>query len=288
VSGTANRDQIIVDSHVHVFSPDVIESREQLVETDHWFGELYRNVKAGLATGEDLIESMNQASIDMSVLCGFPWSDSGLCREHNDYMQSCRQAYPERIAWIATVFPSGPEAAKEAERCFNLGAAGIGELNADGQGFDLAEPESLAPLVEVCQAYEKPIMIHVSEPVGHRYPGKGTATPDKLLTFLERFPDVRVVAAHWGGGLPFYELMPEVSRAASNVIYDSAATTYLYRFPVFRTAIDLVGPERVLFASDYPVLRQDRLRKRVESLALLAETERLVMGENAVREFGLK
>jgi predicted TIM-barrel fold metal-dependent hydrolase len=82
--------------------------------------------------------------------------------------------------------------------------------------------------------------------------------------------------------------MPEVARTAQNVVYDSAATTYLYRFPVFRTAIDLVGPERVLFASDYPVLRQDRLRRRVDRLGMLEDTARHVMGDNAVRVFGLR
>jgi uncharacterized protein len=288
VAGTPNQDLTVVDSHVHIFSPDVIQSRERLVQSDRWFGELYRNEKAGLVTFEDLIHSMDLAGIDVSIACGFPWSDPGLCRDHNDYLHAVHNTCPARVGWLATVVPPDPGAPQEAERCFRNGAVGIGELNADGQGFDLRDPDRLAPLVEVCQAYHKPLMFHVSEPVGHRYPGKGTATPERLLTFLERFPEVSVIAAHWGGGLPFYELMPEVARTAQNVVYDSAATTYLYRFPVFRTAIDLVGPERVLFASDYPVLRQDRLRRRVDRLGLLEDTARHVMGDNAVRVFGLR
>jgi predicted TIM-barrel fold metal-dependent hydrolase len=137
-------------------------------------------------------------------------------------------------------------------------------------------------LVDVCVTYDRPVMLHTTEPVGHTYPGKGTATPDRLVAFLENFPLLRVVAAHWGGGLPFYELMPEVARLAERVVYDSAASTYLYRFEVFRTVLDLVGPERVMFGSDYPVLRQDRFLRRVRQTSWRdTAEEQAVLGETA-------
>ena len=275
----------VVDSHVHVFSPRVFQERDSLVERDRWFGELYANPKASLARAEDLIASMDRSGIDVSVLCGFPWSDHQLCVDHNDYMAVSAGEYPSRVKWLATVLPGDPAAPEEAEQCFRGGASGIGELNADGQGFDLSEPEVLAPIVEVCEEWDRPIMFHCSEPVGHMYPGKGTATPDRLLQFLERFPNVRVIAAHWGGGLPFYELMPEVERLTRNVLYDSAASTYLYQFPVFRNVIELVGARRVMFASDYPVLGQERLLKRVKRLQLARDTSNLILSENAHREF---
>jgi uncharacterized protein len=278
----------IVDSHVHVFSPYMFDKRADLIARDCWFGELYANSRARLASTDDLIDSMVQSAIDVSVLCGFPWSDAGLCAHHNEYMAESVDAHPGSLVWLATVLPSDPSAPEEAERSFRAGAAGIGELNADGQGFDLADPETIAPLVEVCVAWDRPIMFHTSEPVGHMYPGKGAATPNRLLTFLERFPEVRVIAAHWGGGLPFYELMPEVASLTKNVVYDSAATTYLYRFPIFRTAIELAGPRRVLFASDFPVLGQERLRQRVMRLGMAADTLSFIMSENACSVFRIQ
>ncbi|MEX2426592.1 MAG: amidohydrolase family protein [Thermomicrobiaceae bacterium] len=285
MEASASRPWPIVDSHVHAFSPHVFENREHIVQTDNWFGVLYAERSVRLASSEDLVESMDIAGVDISVLCGFPWSDDGLCRDHNDYMAESASKHPGRLTWLATVLPNDPSAPEEAERCFRAGAAGIGELNADGQGFDLSDPEALADLVNVCVEWDRPMMFHISEPVGHDYPGKGTSTPDKLLVFLERFPDVRVIAAHWGGGLPFYELMPEVARLTVNVVYDSAATTYLYRFPIFRAAIEIAGARRVLFASDYPVLGQDRLLKRVARLSLAHDTYQQIVSENAHRVF---
>lgn len=278
---------MIVDAHTHVFDPEICSARHAYVPRDRWFEHLYGDPRAALMPADELVASMNAAGIDHSVVCGFPWADPGLCRAHNDYLAASARAFPDRISWLATVSPAHPLAAAEAVRCFELGAAGVGELNADAQGFDFRAPRALAALVDVCQTRDRPILFHVSEPVGHDYPGKGTATPEKLVRFLEAFPELRVVAAHWGGGLPFYELMPEVASVARNVVYDSAASTYLYRFEVFRAVLDVVGGERVLMGSDYPVLRQKRFLRRVREAGLRPEELGPVLGGNAARVFRL-
>ncbi|HUY99309.1 MAG TPA: amidohydrolase family protein [Thermomicrobiaceae bacterium] len=278
---------IVVDAHTHVFEPEVCSGRHVYVPRDRWFGHLYQDPRAVLVPVEELIASMDAAGIDHSIVCGFPWADPGLCRAHNDYLNASAGAFPTRISWLATVVPGDTSAANEAARCFDLGAVGVGELNADAQGFDFREPRELAALAEACQGRDLPILFHVSEPVGHEYPGKGTATPEKFVRFLAAFPDLRVVAAHWGGGLPFYELMPEVAALARNVVYDSAASTYLYRFEVFRAVLDTVGAERVMMASDYPVLRQKRFLRRVRASGLRPEETGPVLGGNARRVFRL-
>lgn len=277
----------VVDAHTHVFPPDVRRDRAAFARRDRWFDLLYADPRALLASDHDLLASMNAAGIATSILCGFPWFDPGLCRHHNDASAESARRQGDRLAWLAIVSPAADPAAAaiEAERCFNAGAVGLGELNADAQRFDLLDPAPLAPVVAACLAHDRPLMLHASEPLGHLYPGKGTATPDRLLAFLLAFPALRVVLAHWGGGLPFYELMPEVATAAANVTYDSAASTYLYRPRVFRTVLDIVGPDRVLFATDHPILRQDRFLRRVrdhadlrpdESPAVLSDTARRV------------
>jgi predicted TIM-barrel fold metal-dependent hydrolase len=278
----------VVDAHTHAFWPEVAARRDRFLTRDPWFEELYADPRAGVVTVEELLASMDAAGIAQAVVCGFPWRDSGLCREHNDYLAEAWASSRGRLAWLGIVSPgSGAEAVREAERVYRLGAAGLGELNADAQGFDLARPALMADVIEFCTAEAGPVLLHASEPVGHRYPGKGTATPEKLVTFLTAFPNLRVVLAHWGGGLPFYELMPEVAAAAANVVYDSAASTYLYRFDIFRSVLDVIGPERVLFASDYPVLHQGRFLRRVLASGLRPEEVGPVMGANARRIYGL-
>lgn len=279
----------VVDAHTHVFSPGVLGDRARYVGHDLWFEHLYTDPRALLITADDLLVTMDEAGVDQAVICGFPWHDLAICREHNDYMHESARGTGGRLAWLATVPAAGGEAAAaELERCFELGASGAGELNADAQRFDLLAPETLAAVVEVCVVHDRPLMLHSTEPVGHQYPGKGTATPERLLTFIQAFPELRVVLAHWGGGLPFYELMPEVAAATGRVVYDTAASTYLYRPDVFRSVLDVVGPERVLWGSDHPVLSMGRFLRRTKLRAgLRPDEEEPVLGGNARRVYGL-
>ncbi len=279
----------IVDAHVHIFPEEIVRHRERFIARDRWFAELYSPERARLATANDLIESMDGAGIDLSLACGFPWADQGLCRYHNDYMREAARAHPERIAWLAIVSPLDGAAAVALDDCLTAGASGLGELNADAQGFDLNVPGQLAPILDVCLARDKPAMFHVSEPIGHNYPGKGESTPARMLNVLRAFPELRVVAAHWGGGLPFYELMPEVRRVAANLAYDSAASTYLYDHQVFETVVALVGERRVLFASDFPVLKQLPLLNKCKSRPGLSDSAlAAILSENAIRVYGLE
>jgi uncharacterized protein len=277
----------VIDAHTHAFSPDLLAERDRHVERDFWFGELYRNPAALAIHADDLLASTIGAGIDRAIMCGFPWSDEGTCRQENSYLAAAARASGGRLAWLGTVVPGHPDAAADAAWCLEQGAAGIGELNADGQRADLDKPEIWRPLIEVAWAAGRPLMLHASEGPGHRYPGKGTATPDRLVRWLANAQEIDVVFAHWGGGLPFYELMPEVFALTRRVAYDCAASTYLYRFDVFPRVIDLVGTDRVIFGSDYPVLNQARFLQR-SSAALRSEAEaRLVLAENAARIYRL-
>lgn len=278
----------VVDAHTHAFPPAWVRDRSALLERDPWCRELYGSPRAKMIDAVELLTAMDAAGVDQAVMCGWPWADPGLCREHNDYFAAAARASGGRLAWLGSVSPASVEAAVETERCLELGAAGIGELNADAQGFDLIEPGALAGVSEVLIGAGRPVLLHASEPVGHLYPGKGTATPERLLRFLEANPDLNVVLAHWGGGLPFYELMPEVALATRNVWYDSAASSYLYRPAVFRAVLDIVGAERVLWASDHPVLGMGNFLARTRTQAEIRPGERApVMGENARWVFGL-
>ncbi len=280
----------IVDAHVHIFPEEIVQHRERFLARDRWFAQLYAPERARLATMDDLVESMDGAGIDLSIACGFPWMDQGLCQYHNDYMYEASRTFPDRIAWLAIASPTAGEVAvRSLDDAFDHGASGLGELNADAQGFDLDDPAQLAPLLRLCQDRDKPAMFHVSEPIGHDYPGKGASTPARILNVLHTFPELRVVAAHWGGGLPFYELMPEVRNAAVHLAYDSAASTYLYDPKVFETVVGLVGEHRVLFASDFPVLKQRPFLNKCKSRPGFSDsTLAAMLSENAVRMYGLE
>lgn len=276
----------IIDAHTHLFPAELVADRRAHLDRDAWFGALFASPKVLMVTTEAMLDSMDAAGIQRSVVCGWPWQDPELCREHNDFLAHACGQHPDRLSWLAIVNPGVPGADAEIARCASLGAVGIGELNADAQEFAWDDPVPLMPMVEACVSLDIPLLMHCSEPVGHPYPGKGTATPERVLTFLRAAPELTVIAAHWGGGLPFYELMPEVAEVTRNVVYDSAASTYLYDFGVFATVQRLVGADRILFASDYPVLKQRSFLKRVLDCGIADEAADRILGGNASRIFG--
>ncbi|MDQ6693804.1 MAG: amidohydrolase family protein [Chloroflexota bacterium] len=274
---------MIIDFHAHIFSDEMRASRDEYAERDTWFSTLYADPKHKLASAEDVIASMDQAGVDKTVVLGFPWRDGGICRRHNDYIIEAVQRYPDKLLGLACVQPLDAGDARELDRCLEAGLVGLGELGPDGQKWDVEDKWVLADSVEVLMQHRRPLMVHSSEPLGHDYAGKGEQHPWRLLNLARNFPDLQIVLAHWGGGLPFYELMPEVREALRNVYYDSAASTYLYGFDVFPVVARLAGVERILWGTDYPLLSQKKFLERVRVCGLEKDDLEAVLGGNAAR-----
>ena len=279
---------MIIDFHTHVLPPRIKESRSHYVDTDPAFAQIYSGEKVKIATAEDLIESMDRDGVDVSVIVNYGWSTHELCVETNDYILESITRYPGRLIGFCAVSSYVDDASlNEIERCVRAGAKGVGELRPDTQSTDFTRKEAMEPFVGMLRKHGLILLTHASEPVGHIYPGKGKATPDMLYPFIANFPDLPVVCAHWGGGLPFYNLMPEVRGAMENVYYDTAASPFLYRPEIYRLVTQLVGADRVLFGSDYPVLPASRLLKEIDTVGLPEEDRMEILSGNARRLLGI-
>ena len=87
--------------------------------------------------------------------------------------------------------------------------------------------------------------------------------------------------------LPFYALMPEVRQALETMYFDTSAEHLLYDVSIYRRAIDLIGAERVLWASDFPLISQATALERTMNAGLSEEEFAAVAGGNAARLLGL-
>jgi predicted TIM-barrel fold metal-dependent hydrolase len=227
---------------------------------------------------------MDEHGIDKSVILNLGWVSHELCVETNDYILEAIARYPERLIGFCIIQPlAGDKALKELERCARNGVKGIGEMRPDVQDFDLKDSSVMRPVIETAVKHNLIFLTHASEPVGHQYFGKGNITPEAIYPFILNFPDLKVVCAHWGGGLPFYALMPEVAEALSNVYFDTAATPFLYKPQIFKQVSDIIGSDRILFGSDYPLLSPKRIIDQLESTGLSQEDKAKILGGNAQR-----
>lgn len=276
----------VIDAHVHLFSPEIISSREEHLTCDDWFCALYTDPKSRMVTFERVVEEMDATGVDRSVVFGFAYRDQARCRETNDYVIEAVRAHPDRFIGLACVSPEVPGAISELERCFDAGLVGCGELFPDGQRFDLAESRGLDEVA--CALIERglPLNVHSNEPVGHKYPGKGEATPGRCYEWASRHPDLVTIFAHMGGGLFLYEMMKEPRRVLANVYYDTSAVPYLYRRDIYSVAATTAGPEKLLFGSDYPLISPSRYLE--DTFDLDPTIRAAIFGGNAAHVFGLK
>jgi predicted TIM-barrel fold metal-dependent hydrolase len=235
-----------------------------------------------MVTAEELITSMDETGVDLSVVLNAGWASHDLCVKTNDYILDSVSRYPKKLIGFCAIQPrAGDDAIAEIERCAKAGAKGIGELRSDLQGFNLTDKKTMKPFIDAILKHSLIFLTHSSEPVGHEYAGKGSITPDILYSFITAFPNLKIVCAHWGGGLPFYALMPEVAKALGNVFFDAAATVFLYKPEIFEQMSYIIGSDKILFGSDYPLMSQSRVIAQVQSAHLPGEEKARILGDNA-------
>jgi predicted TIM-barrel fold metal-dependent hydrolase len=294
---------MIIDAHIHMYSPEVHQDPAGWARrADEPYWSLLTTDKPerpsiqGWATVERLLSDMDRAGIERVVMQGMYWQHQETCvAQNNWYIKWCRQ-HPDRLMGFAVVQPkAGDRALDEVRRAAGEGLRGLGEMLPYGQGYHMRDPDFLR-VVELLIELDIPLCLHVSEPVGHVYPGKSITPLEDYYWLATEYPELKLILAHWGGLLLFYELMKGVRKQLKNVYYDTAATPLLYRQGVYRAVVGVVGAEKILYGSDYPLLvypRQEkepsftRLLNEVRGSGLTSDELDLVLGGNAARLLGL-
>lgn len=122
------------------------------------------------------VKTMDEAGIDKSVVMTYATG------KRFDSLFQIYSRYPERFILFCGLDYTGydqpgfgPAAVKELERCFKLGARGVGELGDKGKGLFYSKPvpaygmhiddSRMDPIIEKCGELGMPISIHVAEPI---------------------------------------------------------------------------------------------------------------------------
>ncbi len=272
---------MIIDGHTHIFPEAMRKNRDPLCQKDGGFSSIYKDLNSKMVGVEELITSMDDAGVDRSVICGFPWNDPDLCSLHNQYLMESRARYPDRlIVFISLTFSDPDWAEKEFVKRIKEGAQGVGEIAFYHREMTSQDIESMGTIMREMEKQKIPLLLHANETIGHTYPGKGITPLERFYDLIRTFPGLRVILAHWGGGLLFYELMPEVSKSMRHVYYDTAASPYLYSKKIYAIAREIVGEEKILFGSDYPLIRPQRYFDELRTSGLSEEEQKKILGLN--------
>jgi predicted TIM-barrel fold metal-dependent hydrolase len=163
------------------------------------------------------------------------------------------------------------EPIEEATRCLDLGARGI-KLHPRAQKF-LLNDERLSPIFELAAERNVPVLIHG---------GRGLPPiADDLARVVDRYPKAQLIVAH--AGIADLAALADRLGGKAGVFFDTSVWSPLDLLGLYR----LVGPEQVVYASDYPYGQQPAsllISLRTARLAQLSDEQvRDVLAGNANR-----
>ena len=245
-----------------------------------------------------------------------------LAAESNDYAAAACQHHPTRFAALAAIAPQDPTAAaKELERATRtLGLKG-GIINS--HTFDRYLDElAFWPIFEAAEALDVPIYIHPREPAtgmreimtgpvaGGPAWAYGVEVGTHILKLIsagvfDRFPKLRIVIGHMGEALPFW--LPRIDnrylamrstmfggakpmqRMPSDYIRENlwVTTSGMNYWPQLRMTLDVMGRDRVMYATDFPFEKQAEAVGFVEAMPLSTSDKKALFEDVATRVFGL-
>ena len=267
------------------------------------------------------IRNMDRARVDVAVVSltcpNVYWGDAATSLEAarilNDDMASAQRSYPDRIRFFASLpWQHPPLAVEELARARGEGAVGVMVLaNVDGRSLT---DEGFSPIWKAIDDAALPVLVHPTAPPGVRemdmakhnlVPPVGFVFDTTLALarmlydgFLDRYPNVKLIAAHGGGALPYlvgrldicHEKIPTCGARTKELPGEGMRRIYVdsvvFRQEALELAVAVCGPENVLYGSDYPHNIGDMAGclSRVDALA--AGVRDKVRGENARRIFG--
>jgi len=268
------------------------------------------------------LEQMDRAGIDVSIVSltcpNVYWGGESVsveaARESNDSMADAERAYPGRIKWFTSLPWQYPDRAiEELRRTADLGAAGVMVL-ANVAGRSLTE-EAFGPIWAEIDRRAMPVLVHPGEPPGADLMDMGrydlswsvgfifdtTLAVTRMIFdgFLDRYPDLKLIVAHGGAALPYlvgrFEKGDEVELPERRRM-TLAPTEYLrrlyydcitYDLGALRYLISVVGPDRVLFGTDWPHQVHDVAGSLANTAALVPAERDAIRGDNAIQLFGL-
>jgi uncharacterized protein len=271
-----------IDFHTHIFPPEARERRAPFLH-DPGFSALYASASSRMAGHEDLLGAMKRDGIDSAVAMSFPWTSGEAAGLHNDYLLKASREAAGSIIPFACVPRSCADIAAYTSDLARAGFRGIGELAFYHEGFNAPQEEFLASVISAAGECAMAVCLHLNEPIGHDYTGKYQTPFSSVYRIVSEHPGVPIILSHWGGGILFYELMPEVRTAFAHVYYDTAASPYLYRDDIYAAAAGIADHGKILFGTDFPLLSAARYVGAIEASPLEEGVKSGILGENARR-----
>lgn len=225
---------------------------------------------------ELMLRLMDEASIDQAIVmtyCDAPLQHA----EYNplDYVHAAVKKYPERLLAFARLNPGAEEASallREAIR-----QRGFKGLKLHPFGYRIpADHDCTLKLIQTAAKLNVPTLFHCGD--------EEYTLPLQLERAAQACPEAAIIFGHMGGYFHVRDAI-EVARRCPNVYLETSATPHVH---LIREAIEILGPERVIYASDGPGCDPSIERRKVELIGLSEADRQRIFSANILRLMGVE
>jgi hypothetical protein len=260
---------MIVDFHTHIF-PDKIA---KAVQAD---AEKYLGLPAfAPATRDGLRRKMDESGTDLSIVLAVS-PHPKFVSSINDWLLKIRD---ERVRFFGAIHPDMEKWEDELEKLKGNGVRGL-KLNSLLQRIRPDDPR-------MYKIYEQAggdfiFLFHAGGSSKPKDPPEEIlATPERIAKVLNDFPEMTIIAAHFGGNHVLEEMKKHL--LGKNLYLDTSYPPDLSVLPkeeVF-SLIRSHGADKILFGTDFPWETQERCLQYFRGLPLTEQEKEKIIGENA-------
>jgi hypothetical protein len=276
-----------IDFHVHLPTPEWLDvSMRGYVEA----AERYFRSKIARRTLEELARDYEALDVIAVLLAWDAETATARPRVPNALVaQACRD-HPEAFVGFGSVDPlKGDRAVEELHGIAEMGLKGV-KLHPSLQAF-APDDERFWPLYERCEELGLVVLFHTgTSGIGAGQPGgQGIrldyARPIRLDAAAASFPDLRIVAAHFG--YPWHLELLAMALHKTNIHIDISG--WAPRYIPSEVMRDLKGrlQDQFVFGSDYPFISPERCLDELNTLEIPEGVLQKVLVGNGKRLLGL-
>ena len=262
--------QKIIDFHAHIY-PEKIAAKATIN-----VGNFYdTTMSCQHAISEELINSGSKIGVTNYVIHSVATKPTQVV-SINNFILGESQKHPEFIPF-ATHHQDFEDFEAEVDRVVKLGAKGM-KMHPDLQKFQV-DDEKMDPFYDLLEKIDLPILFHAGD---YRFDFSG---PKRIAHVLDKHPNLRVIAAHFGGYTEWEESMKYL--VGRDVWFDTSSTTWKLPLEKANEMLKKHGAKWFLFGSDFPMFQHQDEWARFKKFDLTEEEFEMVQHINAEKLLGL-
>ncbi len=219
---------------------------------------------------DDLLANMAKYKLTKSVVFAIDEEGYGptYTKQNDKVIAACKKHSDKLVAFTRIVPSAGKVAVAEFKRCCKLGVNGLKLKTPDG--FDPKDARIILDLIGDRKHF--PVLIHTAH--------DEHSQPRIWKPVITHYPNINFILAH--GGKDRYRQCTELAMKYPNVYIDTSTLSYNRT----RYAYENAGPEKILFASDYPYSHPLIELNKIELLIKDKKHLKMILNDNAARLLG--